>query len=251
MKRLFLFCVLALVACSESSTSTPAPDSGSTPDPDAGTQQPEEDSGGGGTECTAARKTHLGPIAKVSDGEVKVVSTADGVTTLYVDASAGGTTAEGLKNPRVYIKLSGEKVSVSDDDAFASAEWDLALKRVDIYTNSGDSGPGKGGAAAIQKDFDAVTAGDADGATIGPEQFFDSECNGRKDQAQFIITTMSGWYDYEVGKGPSAKPGLAYVVRAADGTTRYKVGFVSYTGQDDGSTNGQVTGRFILKIAKL
>src|SRR4029078_1196349 len=98
----------------------------------------------------------------------------------------------------MYINLSGEAVAVTNDEAFASSEWDLALKRVDIFTNGGDAGPGKGGAVLVQKSSAAVTAADADAAAIASEKFFDDECVGRKDEAGFIITTFSGWYNYAV-----------------------------------------------------
>ncbi len=215
--------------------------------PDSGDPQPAPPAE---QECTAARKTHLGPVTKVSTGEVKVVGTADGVTTLYVDASAGGP-SQAAASPRVYIKLSGTRVDVDDNDAFTSTAWDLALKRVDIFTNSGDAGPGQGGAALVKKAFDAVTATDADKAEILAEEFFDEECNGLRDEASFIITTFSGWYDYAVGGGPSVRPNQTFIVRGANGSSRYKVGVVSYTGKSDGSTDGQATGRFILKVAAL
>jgi hypothetical protein len=240
--------VAAVPACSSTSTSPPA--AGTTTD--AGTPSGEADSGipAGGTQCSAARKTYLAPIAKVSTGEVKVISTEGGVTTLYVDASAGGA-IESAKSPRVYIKLSGERVDINDNDAFESTDWDLALKRVDIYTNSGDAGKGKGGAAKLSKDFDDVTAADADGVEIQTEKFFDEECVGRKDEAQFIITTFAGWYDYEIGGGPTVKPNTSFIVRGADGVARYKVGIVSYTATSSGGTDGQATGRFLLKVAPL
>jgi hypothetical protein len=65
------------------------------------------------------------------------------------------------------------------------------------------------------------------------------------------VTTLGGWYDYAVGAGPSVKAGVSFVVLGADGTTRYKVRFVSYTARPDGSTNGQATGFFILEVARL
>ncbi len=251
---LLLVASLPLVIAAVPACSSTTPATGSSGTPDAGSSVPEGDSGaevpGGGTQCTAARDQHLLPIAKVSTGEVKVVSAADGVTTLYVDASAGGA-PEAAKSPRIYIKLTGEKVDITDKAAFDSADWDLALKRVDIYTNSGDAGPGKGGAKLISKDFDQVTAADADAAEIEPEKFFDEECVGRKDEASFIITTFSGWYDYAVGAGPSVKSGVSFIVRGADGTSRYKLGIVSYTGTSTGGTDGKTTGRFVLKVAAL
>ncbi|MBX3263723.1 MAG: hypothetical protein KIS78_19710 [Labilithrix sp.] len=254
MKRLFLLLVAplalaALPACSSTTTAAPAGGGGGETSEDAGTPN-EEEIPAGGTQCTAARKTHLLPISKVSTGEVKVISNEGGVTTLYVDASAGGA-MEAAKSPRTYIKLTGEQVEVNDNEAFDSSDWDLALKRVDIFTNGGDAGPGKGGAAKISKKFDDVTAEDADAAKIEAERFFDEECVGRKDEAEFIITTFEGWYDYAVGAGPSVRPGVTFIVRGADGASRYKVGIVSYTGKSDGSTDGPATGRFILKVAAL
>lgn len=255
MKR-FLFLVAfapvafaAVPACSSSSTTPGAGSSGTSGTADASTT-PEEDAGpGGATQCTAARKTHLLPLSKVSTASVQVLSTEGDVTTIYVDASAGGVT-EATKTPRVYIKLTGERVDVSDNDSFTSSEWDLALKRVDVYTNSGDAGPGKGGAVLVQKAFADVTAEDA--ADIAPEKFFDEECKGLKDEAEFILTTFTGWYDYKVGgTGPSAKPGITFVVRGADGTTKHKVEIVTYTGQADGGVAGPAGGFFILKVAKL
>ncbi len=265
MKRLFVFaCATPLViglfgGCSVKTEAFPAPspdasvaatDSGSdagSSEPDGGTPGPAPEAP---EECTAARKTFLGPVAKVSTGEVTVVGTENGVMTLYVDASAGGGT-QSASNPRVYITLSGARVNINDNEAFTSSNWDLALKRVDIFTNSGDAGPGKGGAAVVTKAFENVTASDADKAEIGAEDFFDEECNGRRDEASFIITTFSGWYDYAVGGGPSVRPNQTFIVRGADGTSRYKVGIVSYTGKSDGSTDGQATGRFLLKAAAL
>jgi hypothetical protein len=234
----------AVPACSSSSTSTPAAS------PDAGTTTEEDSGASGGTQCSAARKSHLVPVAKVSTGDVKVISTEGDVTTLYVDAAAGGA-MESATSPRVYIKLSGERVDVDDNAAFESGDWDLALKRVDIFTNSGDAGIGKGGAAKVGKDFDDVTADDADAAEIAPESFFDEECVGKKDEASFIITSFNGWYDYAVGGGPTVKPRTSFIVRGADGTSRYKVGIVSYTGTSSGGTDGKATGRFILKVAPL
>jgi len=251
MNRFILALVAAPIALAAvpacSSTTTPGASSGGSDD--AGTST-EEEVPGGETQCTAARASHLLPIAKVSTGQVKVLSTDGDVLTLYVDAAAGGA-MEVKSNPRVYIKLTGEKVEVDDKEAFASSDWDLALKRVDVYTNSGDAGPGKGGAALVTKDFDDVTAADADAASIASETFFDEECNGLTDEASFIVTTFSGWYDYEVGGGPTVKPRVSFIVRGADGTSRYKVGIVSYTGTSDGGTDGRATGRFILKVAPL
>ena len=85
------FALAAVPACTTTTTNPSAGSSGTTADAGPPAED-EEDSGipAGGTQCTAARKAHLVPIAKVSTAEVKVLSTTDGVTRLYVDASAGG-----------------------------------------------------------------------------------------------------------------------------------------------------------------
>lgn len=201
------------------------------------------------SQCVASRAEHLRPVASVAAGAVAVVRTDGDTKTLYVDASAGGAFAAD-KSARVYIKLTGEKVAIDDETAFSDPSWDLALKRVDIYTNGGDAGIGQGGAARIEKDFAAVTAADADAAEIKAEILFDSECNGRLVEGDFISTSFDGWYDYAVEAGPSVHPGRTFIVRGGTGL-RYKVAVVSYRANADGSTDGQVTARYLLQVAPL
>jgi hypothetical protein len=114
--------------------------------------------------CTAARATALGASDQVSTGNVTVLSTTAGVSTLYVNATAGGMT-DAPKNPWTFVALDvGSKVEVSDLTSIASTAWDLAFKRAQIYTNSGDGGPGAGGAVLLDKGFDDVTSADASNA---------------------------------------------------------------------------------------
>lgn len=240
--------LVAAPACTTTKVVAPADDG--TPENDAGGEEIGEEEGGGGTQCTAARDQLLVPVAKVSTAEVKVVSETDGVRTIYVDASAGGFD-QARRNPRVYITLAGEKVDVNDEDAPSSSAWDLALKRQVIFTNSGDAGPGKGGGAMIAKDFDAVTAADADAVELAAESFFDEECNARTDEISDPVTTFTGWYDYDqASMRASAKPGVTFIVKSASGV-RHKVGIVSYTGKPDGSTDSPATGFFLLEVAQL
>ncbi|MBX3227517.1 MAG: hypothetical protein KIT84_14270 [Labilithrix sp.] len=218
------------------------------PAPDAGTTPADDDDDTPKVECTAARESHLGPVAATSTGEVKVLSNEDGVTKIFVDATAGGIN-NAKKNPRVYIKLDGTKVDITDQESFTSSDWDLALKRVDIYTNGGDAGPGEGGGRLVNKDFGAVTA--ADGAGVRPEVFFTGDCERNIDEASFIVTTFSGWYNYaESNNIPSAKPGTSFVVKSADGTL-HKVGIISNTANPDGTTNNPVTAYYLLQVSKL
>lgn len=200
------------------------------------------------SQCTAARQQALTPIASVSTGNVSVVGSSTDPLEIYVDATAGGINAAAT-HPRTYIKLDGTKAAINDNDAFSSTGWDLALKRTDIYTNSGDAGPGQGGAVAVEKDFDAVTSADAQ--HLAPEQFFDSSCAEIKDEAGFLNTTFEGWYDYDTTTNiPSAKPGLTFVVKSAAGDL-YKLQIVSNTGTAAGGTNATATANYLLKVKKL
>jgi hypothetical protein len=206
-------------------------------------------SGGGEPKCTEALASMLGPVDKVSEGQVLVVKEEGGVRTLYVDASAGGQQAA-PENPRVYVDLaSGKRVDVSDLEASKSDAWDLALKRAVVFTNSGDAGPGNGGAAFLPgKTFDQVTSADAGDAS--KEVFVSEDCIPNLDPTQTVQTTFSGWYSYnETTHQLGPVPGV-FVVRGAKGAL-YKVEIVGYYGKPDGSTDGMSGGRYVLRVAGL
>jgi hypothetical protein len=246
----FLFlCIPALgsfAACSSSTTS--ASSGGVTPADDGGVEA-AADAPAGATSCSKARDDLLVPIDKVSTGAVTVVSDTGGVKTLYVDASAGGT-ASAIKNPRIYIDLeAGARVDVTDITAPTSTAWDLALKRDKIFTNSGDAGPGTGGAMQITKTFSAVNAAEANGTALVPEKFFDADCNPQLDITQTVSTTFSDWYDYDqVTHIPTPKD-VTYVVRGGTGK-KYKVAITAYDGLADGGT-GMATAFYLLKVTAL
>jgi hypothetical protein len=243
-------------ACSSSSSS-----SGGGADGGASETGTDTDSGGAvdasGAQCTSARKAALVPIAKVATGEVTVLSESGGTKKIYVDASAGGL-GGATKNPRVYVNLeTGTKVAVNDDESFTSTAWDLALKRVVIFTNSGDGGPGAGGAAALTKPFAQVTAADADAAKIKAESFFDENCELKKDALGGPATTFAepppyGWYDYDQATSiPTPRQDVTYIVKGGTGK-RYKLAIRSYDALPDGGSRGNVsTGYFVLEVAAL
>lgn len=244
----------AFVACSSSSSS---PAGGGGEEAGAGDDAGGDDAGGTVGQCTSARKTALVPIDKVASGDVTVLSSAGASKTIYVDASAGGLNGA-TKNPRVYVNLeTGTKVAVSDVGADTSTDWDLALKRVVIFTNSGDGGPGQGGAAALTKPFDQVTAADADAAKVATESFFDENCELKQDVLGGPATTFSepppyGWYDYDQATSiPTPRSDVTYVVRGGTGK-RYKVAIRAYDAlPDGGSRDNQSTGFFVLEVAPL
>ncbi len=255
MRRFALALILVpgfLWACSSTTTVVATNDGGGTTGPAADAGEPET---GAGTQCSKARDELLVPISKVSTGVVSIVSDADGVKKLYIDATAGGVGASS-KNPHIYVNLeTGTKVDVDDKAAYDSTDWDLSLRRPEIWTNSGDAGKGIGGAVDIQKAFSAVTAADADKLPTRAESFFDDACEAKKDQTGAPFTTFSapdpyGWYDYDQATMiPTPRVDVTYIVKGGTGK-RYKVGILSYTATADGGT-GTATGSFLIQVSAL
>lgn len=251
MKKVFLFTLPAVAAfvfaCSSSDkvvqvvgdSDAGAVDSGSAAD----------DSGGaGGNQCTAAAKQAFAPVDKVSTGPVEVVSTEDDVLTIFINATAGGSGPVAATNPRVYLTFDGKQAKITDVEAPTSSDWDIAFKRAEIFTNGGDTGPGKGGAVAVDKAFDVVTAEDADG--LAQEKFFDADCEVKKDEGGFLLSTFLDWYDYDENTHiPTPKKGVTYVVKSASGAL-FKLALLSYQGKDDGTTGG-ATGQWLIQVKAL
>ena len=231
MKHLVSLAVVSTVACSGASSSAP-------------------DAGAGPSACSAARAQLLGAVNSVSTGNVTVLSSAGGVTTLYVDASAGGVSAQ-LTNPWIFVSLGGKaKASVSDTTSVASTGWDLALKRPALYTNSGDGGVGQGGAVLIQKDFASVAAADAASAAFATEKFFDAQCNPMTDPIGAPLTSFSAWYDYNQTTHALTPAAGTWLVRGATGA-RYKLRIDSYYSTPDGNEGTGDGGTFKIDIGAL
>jgi hypothetical protein len=239
-----LFLALPVVACSSSSNSAvivDAPDDGGRPDAPPG-----------GTQCSSARDQLLLPIDKVSTGAVSIVSDTGGKKTIYVDASAGGL-GNSAKNPRVYVDLSnGTAVPVTDKAAVSSTDWDLALKRAVIFSNSGDSGVGTGGAVQIKKAVASVSDDEAKAASPAAESFFDADCNAKLDPTGAPATTFADWYDYDQTTNiPTPNPDVSYVVRGGTGKI-FKVGIKAYDAlPDGGSRNNTSTGFYLLEVTEV
>lgn len=245
----FALAVLTGTGCSSSSAPASSGSGGSTTTSSQGT-------GGGdaGTDapvnmCSAAIGMLLGPVDSVSTGSVSILSTASGVRTVYVDASAGGFGMDGT-HPRTYVNLETcTRVDVTDKQAPSSTAWDLALKRPVLFTNDGDGGSGQGGTLTVAKAFDQVTSADASG-TFATESFVDADCNPKTDAVGDLTTTFSGWYDYDQATNVlTPKPNTTYVVRGGTGKL-YKVGIVGYYGEPDGGM-GTLGGYFILQVGAL
>jgi len=231
---------------------------GPTPTPDTGPGDVANDSVvpettsdtpvGDGTACSAARDSALGPVDKVSTGAVTVLDDTGGTKTLFVDATAGDFST--FKNyPWVYINLgTATRVDITDKQSYTSLDWDLAIKRPILHTNSGDAGLGVGGAKWLPgKAFDAVTAADATSLKI--EQWFDADCVLQVDATGSVKTTFDAWYDYDGATSKIAPKAGVFIVRGAKGDL-YKLEIQGYYSKPDG-TVGTVSGNYKLRYAPL
>jgi len=199
--------------------------------------------------CSAARAQLLGAIDSVSSGDVSVIS-GDGATkTLYVGATAGGTAAAAM-NPWTFVSLDrSARVDVTDVTSAGSSAWDLAFKRPLMYTNSGDGGPGKGGAVLIDKQFEDVTADDALVAEFETEKFFDADCNPIVDVTGAVATSFANWYDYDAEAHTLSPHAGTWLVRGATGTL-FKLRVENYYGTPEGGT-GMAGGAYVIDVAAL
>ncbi|HEX2870279.1 MAG TPA: HmuY family protein [Polyangiaceae bacterium] len=237
----------ALVSC----TSEPIDDA----EPDTGTSG---SSSTGGTDsvdptpsaCSAALRQSLSLVDEVSTATVSVLSESGEDRTLYIDASAGGLNGQD-SNPWVYIEfLNGGAVAVTDLEALTSKAWDLAFKRSVVRTNSGDSGPGAGGAIRVALPWDDVDASTLGNKVLPTESWFDADCMLELDASQNLITTFSGWSEYDEAEHVlSAAPDVVFITAAANGLL-YKVSVLDYYSTPTGA-HGTVSGRYKVRTAPL
>lgn len=200
--------------------------------------------------CSAALRQSLSLVDEVSTATVAILSEASGERTLYLDASVGGLSNQDT-HPWLYLALAtGQAVPVTDLQALRSSAWDLALKRSVVRTNGGDSGPGRGGAIRIALPWDEV-----DRSTLGKQQlpqeaWFDENCEVMRDAAQELVTTFSGWSEYDAAEHVvSAAPDVVFVTASADGSL-YKVALLDYYSTPTGG-HGTVSGRYKVRVAPL
>ncbi|MEI9938715.1 MAG: HmuY family protein [Pseudomonadota bacterium] len=199
--------------------------------------------------CSAAREQLLGAIDSISTSEVSVVTKQADVSTLYVGATAGGT-ADAAMNPWIFVSLEhSSRVAVTDLSSTQSFAWDLALKRPLLYTNSGDGGPGKGGAVLIDKEFDDVTADDAADAEFATEKFFDADCSPIVDETGAAATSFSNWYDYDAEAHTLSPHAGTWLVHGATGKL-FKLRIETYYGTPEGGT-GMAGGAYLIDVAAL
>jgi plastocyanin len=139
----------------------------------------------------------LGLVGAVTTGTV--VATVDGdVTTLVIDASAGGTIGA-ASNPYIYVDLAdAAAVAISDVDAITSADWDIAFKRSTIRINGGNSGPGVWLATRVDETtFEALVSPPGRDAVWTTDTFIDETCELLTEGRDTPVTAFGIWYNYD------------------------------------------------------
>ncbi|MEM9696206.1 MAG: HmuY family protein [Myxococcota bacterium] len=223
------------------------------PDDDTETTDGTETTAPSDGSCLTARETAIGPIDSVSDGAINILIDNDGDRTAIVNAQAGGFNAQ-RNNPWLYIDLDTmTRVDVTDMDAFEDTTWDVAVKRIGWRTNSGDSGPGMGGAIWLNGAiFEDVTAESIVNQSFATEVWFDENCNYETDQTGALVTSFGDdWYNYQ-SMVVTPRTGV-FIIQGRDGESLYKLEVERYYSLPDGEagTPGIDSARYRLRVQAL
>lgn len=183
---------------------------------------PADDGGGfssdAQTACDAVALLPSGfvPVDAVSTGGVSNTSEPDGVFVTEVDASAGGAAGQAT-SPFVYLDLLAEdgaaRVDIDDVASFESTDWDIALKRYVVRTNSGDSGPGDGEVATVPG---AELTFTEEVPPLFADDWASPACELVVDDVGGPRTRFSNWY--MVSNGRFLPRDIVHVVRLRDGS---------------------------------
>ncbi len=199
--------------------------------------------------CSGALKQSLGLVDDVSTAPVSTVDETASERTLFIDASAGGIEGQD-EHAWVYVSLAeGAPVALTDLEALESRGWDLAFKRFLVRTNSGDSGPGAGGAVRIALDWEAVDSSTLGNTALPTEEWFDEDCALEVGVNDDLITTFTGWSEYDEEEHVLNAADVTYIVAGADGAL-YKVAILDYYATPTGA-HGKTAGNYLVRVAPL
>ncbi|HEY6080322.1 MAG TPA: HmuY family protein [Polyangiaceae bacterium] len=203
--------------------------------------------GGSNSMCSAALRQAVSLVDEVAATPVEVLESSGAELTLFVDATA----PEGPDtSPWVYVSLAtGAKLELTDLEALTSRNWDLGFKRASIRTNGGDSGPGQGGAFKVRLPWGSVDASTLGDQAVPTEHWFDDECTLIAEAVTGVVTTFSGWDEYDTVTHVLTPADAVYLTRGADGAL-YKVAILDFYSNPDGSA-GRTAARYKLRVAPL
>ncbi|WP_224248764.1 HmuY family protein [Hyalangium gracile] len=167
--------------------------------------------------CTEQSIDQLDLLTTVSTGEVREEGTTSGEFHTYVDARAGGLSPNQSYTYLSFTKDGLTRVSVDDQAALASTDWDIAFRRYVIRVNSGVSGPSCVTVAKAPEGtpFESVTSVDSSWE-FRKETYFDATCQLVTDDSGIGApeAVLGSYWSYE---GCLAMTGNVFVVKLADG----------------------------------
>ncbi|MFB6350546.1 MAG: HmuY family protein [Bradymonadaceae bacterium] len=162
---------------------------------DAGTETTEV---APSNECDprAVARRKVGAIETTADGSVDVEKSS-GVYAGSVEATAGG---EGNADDSSYLYVdlaTGERLELSDAEAFENERWDLAFKRTDIRVNSADSGPGAWYLIEVDRDWEQLDEPPRRDADWEWNDFVADDCSVKTVGDGALKTAFGQWSDEE------------------------------------------------------
>jgi hypothetical protein len=180
--------------------------------------------------CVDQSITMLDLFDTVAPGVITEEGTTAGEFSTHIDATAGVMPGGTMPTQGfVYARFTDtglEKVDISDEDAFASTDWDIAFRRYVIRLNSGVSGPScvTGARTAPGTLFADLTAV-PEGLTQRVEEYFGASCEYvTTDGVGSPSTALSSYYEYASCLQMNDN---VYVVTRADGR-HVKLEMLSY-----------------------
>lgn len=188
----------------------------------------------------------------VSEGTVDTTTEGDDFLTL-VDASAGGFN-NATSNPWVYIKFEDSgatKVSIDDESALESMDWDMSLRRFMIRLNGGDSGPScVASATFLEQSYEELTS-IPEGMTYFVDEFYTSDCTLINDSSGLPGSpqlSLGSWWEYP---GCVKTTNYPHLVQLADGRViKLRVEQYYGSGQEDCNTSnnpGSDSGKILIR----
>jgi len=204
---------------------------------DGGADAPPDAPADSSTDCNppTVLPSNYRLIAMTSTGLVNV-TTASGVTSGTIDATAGGISAS-PDNPYIYVDLkNGVKVDVNDVESRTNTSWDIALKRSSLRTNGGDSGQGNRKVTVVAAASLAdVTAAPSSG--YGSDDFASADCMLQAIPGGEPLSAFGEWYDYnDTTHVVTPKPEVYVLERNNGSHTAFRV--VTYYGDTTMATRG-------------
>lgn len=167
--------------------------------------------------CTEQSIDELDLLTTASTGEVREESTTAAQFHTYVDARAGGVTANQSYTYAAFTPQGLARVEVDDQAALASMDWDTAFRRYVIRVNSGVSGPScvSVARAPAGTSFESVTQVDSSWK-FRTESYFTEACQLVEDSSGIggPATALGSYWTYG---GCLAMSGDVFVLHLADG----------------------------------